>query len=264
MDLQLTSKTAFVSGSTQGIGFAIARQLLMEGAVVIINGRTQERVDLAVGRLKEEMPAAMVTGIAADFAKVSEVNELLAALPEIDILVNNVGIFELKAFADIKDEDWMRFFEVNVLSGVRLSRFLLDKMITRNRGRIIFISSESGINIPGNMIHYGMTKTAMLSVSRGLAELTKGTEVTVNTILGGPAYSEGVAGAVEHIAGAQGLGVEQMKDNLIKMLNPTSLLQRFIDPSEIANMAVYLSSPLAVATNGAALRVDGGVLNSIV
>lgn len=263
MDLQLKSKTAFVSGSTQGIGFAIAKQLLLEGAAVIINGRTQEKIDLAVKRLKQEIPAAEVSGIAADFSNVTEVNNLLTALPEIDILINNVGIFELKPFAAIKDEDWTKFFEVNVLSGIRLSRFLLPKMIANNRGRIIFISSESGINIPENMIHYGMTKTAMLSVSRGLAALTRNTEVTVNTILGGPTYSDGVAGTVEQIAAAQNVSVDQLKSHLITALNPTSLLQRFIDPAEIASLAVYLSSPLSIATNGAALRADGGVLNTI-
>lgn len=264
MDLQLRSKTAFVSGSTQGIGFAIAKLLLIEGATVIINGRTQERIDTAIKKLKQEIPAAAVSGIAADFTNINEIDQLLTALPEIDILINNVGIFELKQFADIKDEDWTRFFEVNVLSAIRLSRFLFENMIVKNWGRIIFISSESAINIPENMIHYGMTKTAMLSVSRGLAALTKNTEVTVNTILGGPTYSEGVAAAVEHIAGAQNQSVEQVKKDLMKALNPTSLLQRFIEPSEIANLVVYLSSPLSIATNGSALRADGGVLNTII
>lgn len=263
MDLQLKSKTAFVSGSTQGIGFAIARQLLIEGAAVIINGRTQEKIDLAVKRLKEEIPAADISGIAADFSSVAAVNQLLSVLPEIDILVNNVGIFELRPFADIQDEDWTRFFEINVMSGVRLSRSLLPGMLSRKWGRIIFISSESAVNIPENMIHYGMTKTAMLSVSRGLATLTKDTSVTVNTILGGPTYSEGVAVAIEQIAAAQNEGVEKVKNNLFKALNPGSLVQRFIEPAEIANLAVYLASPLAIATNGAALRADGGVLNTI-
>lgn len=264
MDLQLTSKTAFVSGSTQGIGFAIARLLLLEGAAVVINGRTPEKTAMAVKKLQEEIPAAKVSGIAADFANAAEVNKLLDTLPDIDILINNVGIFELKEFTDIGDEDWLRIFEINVLSGIRLSRYLLPKMLAKNRGRIVFISSESGIHIPGNMIHYGTTKTAMLAVSRGLAELTRNTGVTVNAILGGPTYSEGVAGAVAQIAGAQNRSVEQVKTDLIKTLNPTSLLQRFIDPSEIASLVAYLSSPLAAATNGAALRADGGVLNTIV
>lgn len=263
MDLQLNAKTAFVSGSTQGIGFAIARQLLMEGATVIINGRTQERIDKAVEQLKQEIPAAKVSGIPADFTNAAAVNKLLAALPEIDILINNVGIFELKQFEDIKDEDWANFFEVNVMSGIRLSRSLFPKMLAKKWGRIIFISSESAINIPANMIHYGMTKTAMLALSRGLAERTKNTAVTVNTILGGPTYSDGVASVIEQIAGAQNMEVEQLKNHLIKTINPTSLLQRFIDPSEIATLAAYLSSPLSIATNGAALRADGGVLNTI-
>lgn len=264
MDLQLRSKTAFISGSTQGIGFSIARLLLIEGARVIINGRTQEKIDSAVKKLKQEIPDAAISGIAADFANTDEVNKLLSVLPDIDILINNVGIFELKPFTDIHDEDWTRIFEINVLSGIRLSRSLLPKMLARNSGRIIFISSESAINIPENMIHYGMTKTAMLAISRGLAVLTKNTGVTVNTILGGPTYSEGVASAVEQISAAQNNSVEDVKDYLMKNLNPTSLIQRFIDPSEIANLAVYLSSPLSVATNGAALRADGGVLNTII
>ena len=263
MDLQLTSKTAFVSGSTQGIGYAIAKALLQERATVIINGRTPERTAMAVQRLKDEIPGAEVSGIAADFTKVTEVNSLLDSLPYIDILVNNVGIFELKAFTDIEDEDWQKIFEVNVMSGIRLSRRLLPGMLEKNWGRVIFISSESGVNIPGNMVHYGMTKTAMLSVSRGLAQLTRNTGVTVNTIIGGPAYSEGVAVTVEQIAGAQQRDIEEVKAGLIKTLNPTSLLQRFIDPAEIASLAAYLASPLSVATNGAALRADGGVLNTI-
>ncbi len=263
MDLQLRSKTAFISGSTQGIGFAIARQLLAEGASVIINGRTPDKINKALAALREEIPAAEVSGIAADFTDVNAVSELLQALPDIDILVNNVGIFDLRPFFDTHDSDWTRFFEVNVMSGVRLSRALLPKMLEKNWGRVIFISSESGINIPENMIHYGMTKTAMLSVSRGLSQLTKNTGVTVNTIIGGPTYSDGVAVAVEQISAGQNRHVEDVKADLMTALNPTSLLQRFIKPDEIANMAVYLCSPLSSATNGAALRADGGVLNTI-
>lgn len=264
MDLQLRSKTAFISGSTQGIGYSIAKLLLIEGASVIINGRTQEKIDSAIIKLRQEIPAAEVSGIAADFASTDEVNKLLSVLPDIDILINNVGIFELKPFTDIQDEDWTRIFEINVLSGIRLSRSLLPKMLERNSGRIIFISSESAINIPENMIHYGMTKTAILAISRGLAVLTKNSRVTVNTILGGPTYSEGVASAVEQISVAQNNNVEDVKDYLMKNLNPTSLIQRFIEPTEIANLALYLSSPLSIATNGAALRADGGVLNTII
>lgn len=263
MDLQLKSKTAFISGSTQGIGFAIAKQLLAEGAKVIINGRTQQKIDRAIAKLKEEIPAAEVSGIAADFSDVNAINRLLQALPDIDILVNNVGIFDLRPFFDTRDSDWTHFFDVNVMSGVRLSRALLPKMLEKKWGRVIFISSESGINIPENMIHYGMTKTAMLSVSRGLSQLTKNTGVTVNTIIGGPTYSEGVAVAVEQISAGQNQLIDDVKADLMKALNPTSLLQRFIKPEEIAHMAVYLCSPLSSATNGAALRADGGVLNTI-
>ena len=263
MDLQLKSKTAFVSGSTQGIGLAIAKHLLLEGVNVIINGRTAEKVGAAVRNLKEQIPGASVSGIAADFGNVHEVERLLNALPEIDILINNVGIFELKPFASIDDEDWKNIFEVNVMSGVRLSRHVLPTMLLKKWGRIVFISSESGVNIPENMIHYGTTKAAMFSLSNGLAKLTKGTQVTVNTILGGPTYSDGVANTVKHIAELQNVTVDQLKDNLIKTMNPTSLLQRFIEPSEIANLVVYLCSPLSVATNGAALRADGGVLTTV-
>lgn len=263
MDLQLAHKTAFISGSTQGIGFAIAKQLLQEGARVIINGRTKDTTEKVVQRLMAAFPAASVSGIAADFSKSNEVNNLLRSLPPIDILVNNVGIYDLKAFEDISDTDWMNMFEINVMSGIRLSRVLLPGMLERKWGRILFISSESGINVPANMIHYGMTKTAMLAVSNGLSKLTKGTEVTVNTILGGPTYSDGVAHTVEQIAQAQGISPEQMKAAIIQRTNPHSLLQRFITPEEVANLAAYLCSPLAVATNGSALRADGGVLNSL-
>jgi NAD(P)-dependent dehydrogenase (short-subunit alcohol dehydrogenase family) len=264
MNLRLESKTAFISGSTQGIGFAIAKLLLAEGASVVINGRSQQKLDAALERLRTEVPGASVSGITADFGDASQVNNLLAGLIDIDILINNVGIFELCDFTDISDEDWTRFFDVNVMSGVRLSRHLLPKMLAKNWGRIIFISSESAIDIPANMIHYGTSKTSMLSVSSGLAKLTKNTEVTVNTILGGPTYSEGVAAAIAQLAIMQNQSVEQTKKNLMVALNPTSLLQRFIEPDEIANLAVYISSPLSIATNGSALRADGGILNSIV
>jgi NAD(P)-dependent dehydrogenase (short-subunit alcohol dehydrogenase family) len=256
MNLRLESKTAFISGSTQGIGFAIAKLLLAEGASVVINGRSQQKLDAALERLRTEVPGASVSGITADFGDASQVNNLLAGLIDIDILINNVGIFELCDFTDISDEDWTRFFDVNVMSGVRLSRHLLPKMLAKNWGRIIFISSESAIDIPANMIHYGTSKTSMLSVSSGLAKLTKNTEVTVNTILGGPTIAQ--------LAIKQNQSVEQTKKNLMVALNPTSLLQRFIEPDEIANLAVYISSPLSIATNGSALRADGGILNSIV
>ena len=262
MNLQLNNKRAFISGSTQGIGYAIAKSLLEEGASVVINGRSQDKLDRAVKKLKQKLPEANISGIAADFNDSKQVEELLLTLSDIDILINNVGLFELKPFEEITDDDWKRYFEVNVMSGVRLSRHLLPIMLSKKWGRIIFISSESGVNIPENMIHYGTTKTAMLSLSNGLAKLTKGSEVTVNTILGGPTYSDSVAQTIEQIAKLQNLSLEEMKSYIIGS-NQTSLLQRFIEPSEIANLAVYLSSPLSSATNGSALRADGGVLTTI-
>ena len=263
MDLQLKGKVAFVSGSTKGIGFAIAKQLLQEGAVVVINGRKKEVVDTAIEQLKALVPNATVTGIAADFAKATEVNELIAQLPEIDILINNAGIFEPKAFADITDEEWMRYFEVNVLSGIRLSRYLFPKMLIKNWGRIIFITSESAVNIPEEMIHYGTTKTALHGVSRGLSELTKNTGVTVNTVMPGPTASEGVVDFVKQLASEKNVTVKQAEEEFFKNMRPTSLIQRFSDVAEIANMVTYISSPLASSTNGSSLRVDGGVIKSV-
>lgn len=261
MDLKLKGKRAFISGSTQGIGFAIAQQLLAESVEVIINGRDQLRLDHSLTALKTEFPDAIVSGIAADFSDQQQVEELLARLDDIDILINNVGIFELKDFTDLIDEDWYRIFDINVMSSVRLSRKLLPQMLKKNWGRVIFISSESGVNIPENMIHYGMTKSAMMAISNGLSKLTKGTEVTVNTILGGPTYSDGVAHTIEHIAAAQNMDVEQLKLGIMQQTNPHSLIGRFINPAEIAYLATYLSSSLSLATNGACLRADGGVLN---
>lgn len=263
MDLQLQSKTVFISGSTQGIGFAIAKQLLSEGANVIINGRQKEKTKHTVERLKQEFPNVTVSGVAADFTKMNEVEQLLEGLNNVDILINNVGIFEVKDFTDITDSDWQKYFDTNVMSSVRLSRQLLPQMLNRNWGRIVFISSESGVNIPANMIHYGMTKAAMMAIGNGLSKLTKGTEVTVNTILGGPTYSEGVATAVDHLAQEQDLSVEKMKNAIIQQTNPHSLLQRFIEPNEIAVLATYLASPLSLATNGSCLRADGGVLKTV-
>jgi NAD(P)-dependent dehydrogenase (short-subunit alcohol dehydrogenase family) len=263
MNLQLTSKKAFISGSTQGIGFAIAQQLIEEGAEVIINGREKEKTENAVLQLKQQFPNAKVSGITADFSNNKEVKNLLEQLNNIDILINNVGIFELKNFETISDEDWLHIFEINVMSSVKLSRHLLPKMLEKNWGRIIFISSESGVNIPENMIHYGMTKASMIAISNGLSKLTKRTEVTVNTILGGPTYSDGVAETVEKIAKAQNISIEQMKSVIVQQTNPDSLLQRFIEPKEIANLVVYLSSPISIATNGASLRADGGILKTI-
>ena len=263
MDLQLTNKTALVSGSTAGIGFAIATQLLQEGARVYINGRSQARVDEAVARLRALVPGAEVSGVAADFSKVEEINALIRAIPTVDILVNNVGIFEPKEFADIPDEDWSRFYEINVMSGVRLSRHYFPQMLAQDWGRVIFISSESSIMIPSEMIHYGMTKTAQLAISRGLAELTKGTNVTVNSILPGPTRSEGVGTFVNDLAKAQNISVEQMEQDFFKTARPSSLINRFATVEEIAHMVTYIASPLSSATNGAALKVEGGLTRSI-
>lgn len=263
MDLQLKNKKALVTGSTAGIGYAIAKQLAKENAQVYVNGRTKERVEAAIKKLKEETGNQDIHGVTADFSNNNDIDNLIKQLPEVDILVNNVGIFEPKAFGDITDADWMKFFEVNVLSGVRLARAYFDKMIAKTWGRIIFISSESAIQIPGEMIHYGMTKTAQIAVSRGLAELTKGTGVTVNTVLPGPTESEGVGGFLENLAREQGKTPEQVEKDFFQHMRPTSLLQRFTSTDEVANLVAYVASPLSSATNGAALRADGGVVKSI-
>jgi NAD(P)-dependent dehydrogenase (short-subunit alcohol dehydrogenase family) len=263
MDLQLEGRRAFISGSTKGIGYAIARALLAEGVTVVINGRSETGVKAAVARLTADVLGATVSGLVADFSDPSQVHDLLASLHDVDILVNNVGQFEIKPFGEIGDDDWQSYFEVNVMSGVRLARHLLPGMLERAWGRIIFIGSESGVNIPADMTHYGTTKAAMLGLSNGLAKLTRGTEVTVNTILGGPTYSDGVEATVSQIARDQGMQAEDLKSAVIAG-NRTSLLERFIEPGEIANLAVYLASPLASATNGAALRADGGVLTTII
>ncbi|SEB36743.1 SDR family NAD(P)-dependent oxidoreductase [Microbacterium hydrocarbonoxydans] len=262
MDLVLQGKRAFISGSSQGIGYAVASALAAEGVEVVLNGRDAGRLDRAVERLRDEQPGARVSGLVADFSQAAEVTALTEALGEVDILVNNVGLFGLADFASIADDEWTRYFEVNVMSGVRLSRAVLGGMLARGSGRIIFISSESGVNVPADMVHYGMTKAAMLAVGNGLAKLTRGTSVTVNTVLGGPTFSDGVAASVAAVADAQALPVEEMKDAIIGQ-NRTTLLERFIDPTEIANLVAFLSSPLSSATNGAAVRADGGVLTAI-
>jgi NAD(P)-dependent dehydrogenase (short-subunit alcohol dehydrogenase family) len=259
MDLQLQGKTALVTGSTAGIGFAIAQSLANEGVRVIINGRTQERVDAAIAKL----PAGAV-GLAADLGAAAGVAVAIERFPAVDILINNMGIFEPKAFENITDADWFRFFEVNVMSGVRLSRHYLPRMKEAGWGRIIFISSESGIQTPAEMIHYGMTKTAQLAVSRGLAETTAGTGVTVNAVLPGPTASEGVEGFVSNLAKHQGATREAVEQDFFRTARPTSLLQRFATSEEVAAMVTFVASPRSAATNGAALRVDGGVVRSIV
>lgn len=260
MDLGLHGKSVFISGSTQGIGFAVAAACLAEGARVIVNGRTEQRVSDAVGRLRDAAPGGAVTGIAADLAEPTEVKALLDDLGGIDVLVNNVGVFDVTPFEEVTDDDWRRSFEINTLSGVRLSRHVLSGMLGRGWGRIVFVGTESALDVPDDMVHYGATKAAALALANGLAKLTRGTGVTVNTVLGGPTYSDGVTTTVEQIAAAQSMRVDDLKASLVR---GTSLLQRFIEPEEIAHLVTYLASPLSSATSGAALRADGGVLTTI-
>ena len=263
MNLELNGKKAFVSGSTGGIGLAIARRLAQEGAEVWLNGRTQERVDEALVQVRKDQSTAKLRGIAADLGDARGCAEVVRQLPQVDILVNNVGIFEPKPFEQISDADWEKFFTVNVLSGVRLSRAYLGGMKTRNWGRIIFISSESGLQIPAEMIHYGMTKTAQLALARGLAETCAGTKVTVNSVLPGPTASEGVAEFVSQLAQENQMTPKEFEKDFFKNARPTSLLKRFIEPDEIANVVAFVCSPLAAAINGASVRAEGGVLKSI-
>ncbi|GAB3990576.1 SDR family oxidoreductase [Spirosoma daeguense] len=263
MDLKIKDKIAFISGSTAGIGYAIAKRLLEEGAQVIINGRTEQSVNQAVADLAALNSEYKVSGIPADFSKSAEVDNLLAQLPDIDILINNAGIFEPKPFVEIPDNDWFRLFEVNVMSGIRLSRHVFPKMLAKNWGRIIFISSESAVFIPEEMIHYGMTKTAQLAVSRGLAQLTKGTDVTVNSILPGPTKSKGVGTFLEDLSKAGNTSVNEVEKDFFTNMRPTSLLQRFASVEEVADTVAYYVSSLASATNGASIRVEGGLIKSI-
>lgn len=264
MDLKLQDKSALVSGSTAGIGFAIAQALTQEGASVTISGRSEQRVTQAINKIQQSNPSAKISGVVADLATREGTEQLFQQVPTIDILVNNLGLYEPKAFSDISDEDWFNIFEANVLSGVRLSRHYLPSMQERDWGRIIFISSESAVQIPVEMIHYGMTKTAQLAISRGLAETTAGTGITVNAVLPGPTRSEGVEGFLEQIANERNVDVATVETEFFQSLRPTSLLKRFATTEEVAAMVVYLCSPLASATNGAALRVDGGVVRSII
>jgi NAD(P)-dependent dehydrogenase (short-subunit alcohol dehydrogenase family) len=264
MDLKLKGKSALVTGSTAGIGFAIARSLAAEGAHVYVNGRTLKRVDAALAAIRSEVPSANIAGIAADFSNAAGAEAVIAKLPAVDVLVNNVGIFEPKPFQQIPDADWHRFFEVNVMSGVRLARHYLVGMLKKNWGRIIFISSESAVQIPAEMVHYGMTKTAQIAVARGIAESVAGTGVTVNSVLAGPTASEGVGGFVEAMARDQKKSKEQVEKEFFEHVRPTSLLKRFATVEEVAAMVTYVASELSSATNGAALRADGGVVRAIV
>jgi NAD(P)-dependent dehydrogenase (short-subunit alcohol dehydrogenase family) len=264
MNLQLTGRKAIVTGSTAGIGFAITQTLAREGAAVVVNGRTETRVNSAIDQLRAGSRSANVRGVAVDLGTAAGVEEFIRAVPDADILVNNLGIFEPKPFERISDADWFRFFEVNVMSGVRLARHYLPGMLQRNWGRVVFISSESALNIPAEMIHYGMTKTAQLSIARGLAETTVGTGVTVNSVLPGPTRSEGVEVFVQQMAKSRNTDEKAIEAEFFQSVRPSSLLKRFITPEEVAVMVAYVCSPLSSATNGAALRVDGGVVRSIV
>jgi NAD(P)-dependent dehydrogenase (short-subunit alcohol dehydrogenase family) len=263
MDLQLVGKRAVVTGSTAGIGFAIAEALAKEGCFVVVNGRTDQRVSAAVKKLQASVSRGKFEGIAADVGTAEGTEKLVRLFPDADILVNNAGIFEAKTFDQISDDDWKRLFEVNVLSGVRLSRHYLPGMKIRDWGRIVFISSESAVQIPAEMIHYGMTKTAQLAVSRGLAETTAGTNVTVNSVLPGPTGSEGVGRFVQELATAQKTTPAAVEKEFFRNTRPTSLLKRFATTEEVAALVAFVCSPLSSATNGAALRVDGGVVRSI-
>lgn len=259
MDLQLKGKTAFVTGSTAGIGLAIATSLAGEGAIVYVNGRKQERVDAAIAEIKKTHPNAQLRPLVGDLSKAPGCEAAIKALPSVDILVNNLGIFEPVEFDKIKDEDWMRFFETNVMSGVRMSRAYLGGMIKNNWGRIVFIASESAFMIPKEMIHYGMTKSCQVAIARGLAELTQGTAVTVNTVLPGPTASEGVETFVQQLGGGS---VKDFEEEFFKTARPGSLIKRFLTTKEIGDTVAYVCSPLASGINGAAIRNEGGLLKS--
>jgi NAD(P)-dependent dehydrogenase (short-subunit alcohol dehydrogenase family) len=263
MELGLTSKSVLVTGSTAGIGYATARLFAREGARVVINGRTPERVERAAAALRAEVAGATVDGVAADVGTARGCQTITEHLPDVDVLVNNAGIFAPRAFEDIPDAEWLTFFETNVMSGVRLARHYLRGMRARNWGRIVFVSSESGLQIPVEMIHYGTTKTAQLAIARGLAEHVRGTGITVNSVLPGPTASEGVATFVADLAAQQGMSLADMERQFFATARPSSLLGRFETPDEIAAMIVYLSSTLASGTTGASVRVDGGVVRSI-
>jgi NAD(P)-dependent dehydrogenase (short-subunit alcohol dehydrogenase family) len=263
VDLRLAKKVALVTGSTAGIGLAIARSLGGEGSHVYVNGRTQERVDAAMAGIRSQVPRAKVDGIVADLSSVAGADAVIAKLPSVDVLVNNVGIFEPKPFAEISDADWFRFFEINVMSGVRLTRHYLAGMLEKNWGRILFISSESAVQIPAEMVHYGMTKTAQIAIARGVAESVSGTGVTVNSILAGPTESEGVGCFVEAMAKQQNKSKQEVEKEFFEHVRPSSLLKRFATVDEVAAMVTYVAGELSSATNGAALRVDGGVVRAI-
>ena len=263
MDLELKGKKALVTGSTAGIGFATAKLLAAEGAHVVVNGRTEARVDDAIAEIRNAHRNASVAGVAADVSNAEGCAKLIEAVPTLDVLVNNMGIFEPKPFEEIPDEDWMHMFEANVMSGVRLSRHYLKGMRAKNWGRILFVSSESAVQIPAEMIHYGMTKTAQIAVARGIAESVAATNITVNSVLAGPTRSEGAEKFIAQMREKTGTDAATFEKEFFKSVRPTSLLKRFSTIEEVANMIVYLASPLASSTNGAAVRVDGGVIKAI-
>ena len=260
MDFKLQDKSALVSGSTKGIGLAVATLLAAEGARVIVNGRTEAAVNEAMAEIRSTAPKAKLDVFAGDLSTAAAATQLVSRFADVDILVNNLGIFERKPFEQIADQDWQRFFDINVMSGVRLSRAYLSGMKARNWGRIVFISSESGIQIPPDMIHYGMTKAAQLAISRGLAETCAGTAVTVNAVLPGPTLTHGNKAAIAKRA--PGKSLAEVEKEFFQIHRPTSLLKRYATPEEVASLVVYVCSPLSCATNGAALRVDGGVVKA--
>ena len=263
MDLGLKGKLAVVSGSTAGIGFAIASTLAAECAQVVLNGRTQARVSAAIEKIQERVPNADLRGVAADLGAAAGIDRFLQQVPSADVLVNNLGIFETKPFAEISDSDWIRFFEVNVLSGVRLARAYLPRMLKNKWGRIIFISSESAQHIPAEMIHYGMTKTAQVAIARGLDESIAGSGVTVNSVLAGPTASEGAGKFVNDMAKQQNVSVAEIERQFFASVRPTSLLKRFETPEEVAAIVAFVAGDKSVAINGAAVRAEGGVIRSI-
>lgn len=263
MDLKLQGKTVFITGSTAGIGFAAAQSLASEGTTIILNGRTEERLNKAIQKLQQEFPKVSISGFAADFGKVKEVEELLNKLPEIDILINNVGIYSSGSFFETLDEGWYRQFEVNVMSGVRLSKKLLPKMLSKDWGRILFVSSECATLVPVDMIPYSMTKAAIHAVSRGLSQLAKGTGVTVNTVVPGSTLSEGAEQFLENTAQKEGKTKTQVEEAFFTEVRTSSLLQRFAKVEEVAHTITYLASPLSSATNGTAIKVDGGSTGGI-